>query len=126
VWLPLGLRRKYPNAQRELGWQYLFPSKRLSVDPRETGEPIKRRHHLHADTLEKSVEAAVRKLGWTKQITPHTFRHSFATHLLETNHNIKTVQELLGHKDIRTTMIYLHVMEGGATDVRSPLDSLED
>jgi integrase len=126
VWLPNALRRKYRNAERELGWQYLFPAKSLSVDPREKGERIKRRHHVHVSSLEKSVKAAVRKSGLTKQITPHTFRHSFATHLLETGHNIKTVQDLLGHKDIRTTMIYLHVMEGGTTDVRSPLDLLDD
>jgi len=80
---------------------------------------------LHVNSLEKAVKAAVRETGLTKQITPHTFRHSFATHLLETGHNIKQVQELLGHKDIRTTMIYLHVMEGGTTGVRSPLDTLE-
>jgi len=125
VWLPLGLRRKYPNAELELGWQYLFPSFRLSVDPREKESRVKRRHHLHVNSLEKAVKAAVRETGLTKQITPHTFRHSFATHLLETGHNIKQVQELLGHKDIRTTMIYLHVMEGGTTGVRSPLDTLE-
>jgi len=125
VWLPPALRRKYPNAERELGWQYLFPSKTLSVDPRERGERIRRRHHLHVSSLENAVKAAVRRSGLTKQITPHTFRHSFATRLLETNHNIRQVQELLGHKDIQTTMIYLDVMEGGTTDVRSPLDTLE-
>jgi integrase len=123
--LPPALRRKYPNAERELAWQFLLPSKTLSVDPREQGKRVQRRHHLHVSSLEKAVKSAVRKSGLTKRITPHTFRHSFATHLLETGHNIKQVQELLGHKDIRTTMIYLHVMEGGTTGVRSPLDSLE-
>jgi integron integrase len=125
VWIPPALRRKYPNAERELGWQYLFPSKRLSVDPREKGEGIQRRHHVHVDSLEKAVKQAAHDLHLTKQIVPHTFRHSFATRLLETGHNIKQVQELLGHKDIRTTMIYLHVMESGTTNVVSPLDSLE-
>jgi len=125
VWLPPALRRKYPNAEREVGWQYLFPSVRLSVDPREKGSGIKRRHHVHVDSLEKVVKQAVRDSGLTKQIVPHTFRHSFATRLLETGHNIRQVQELLGHKDIRTTMIYLHVMESGTTNVRSPLDLLD-
>jgi integron integrase len=125
VWLPRALRRKYPNADRELGWQYMFPSHRLSVDPRDKAEGIKRRHHLHVDSLQKAVKEAVRRAGLTKQITPHTFRHSFATRLLETGNNIKQVQELLGHKDIRTTMIYLHVMESATADVVSPLDMLE-
>ena len=123
VWLPQALRRKYPNAERELGWQYLFASPRLSVDPREP-QAGKRRHHIHVDSLEKAIKAAVRASGLTKRITAHTLRHSFATHLLETGHNIKKVQDLLGHRDIRTTMIYLHVMESGTTDVRSPLDAL--
>ena len=100
-----------------MGWQYLFPSKRLSVDPREKGEGIQRRHHVHVDSLEKAIKQATRDLGLTKQIVPHTFRHSFATRLLETGHNIKQVQELLGHKDIRTTMIYLHVMESGTRGI---------
>jgi integron integrase len=126
VWLPRALRRKYPNAERELGWQYLFPSNRLSVDPREKKEGIKRRHHIHMSSVEKAVKSAVQRTGLTKRITCHTFRHSFATRLLETGHNVKTVQDLLGHKDIRTTMIYLHVMESGTTDVRSPLDLLDD
>ena len=108
---------------RELGWQYLFASPRLSVDPREP-QAGKRRHHIHVDSLEKAIKAAVRASGLTKRITAHTLRHSFATHLLETGHNIKKVQDLLGHRDIRTTMIYLHVMESGTTDVRSPLDAL--
>ena len=125
VWLPTALRRKYPNAERELGWQYLFPSNRLSIDPREPQERVRRRHHVHVDSVQKAIRAAVRKSGLTKRVTPHVFRHSFATHLLEHGENIRTVQELLGHKDIQTTMIYLHVMEGGTTDVRSPLDLLD-
>lgn len=125
VWLPTALRRKYPNAERELGWQYIFPSSRLSVDPRERQERIRRRHHVHVDSVQKAIRAAVKKSGLTKRVTPHVFRHSFATHLLENGENIRTVQELLGHKDVRTTMIYLHVMEGGTTDVRSPLDLLD-
>jgi len=126
VWLPTALRRKYPNAERELGWQYLFPSSRLSVDPREREEKIRRRHHAHVDSLEKAIRSAATQSGLTKRVTPHVFRHSFATHLLENGENIRKVQELLGHKDIQTTMIYLHVMEGGTTDVRSPLDLLEE
>jgi integron integrase len=126
VWLPPALRRKYPNADRELGWQYLFPSNRLSIDPREHEERIRRRHHVHVDSLQKAIRAAALKAGLTKRVTPHVFRHSFATHLLEHGENIRKVQELLGHKDIQTTMIYLHVMEGGTTDVCSPLDLLED
>jgi integron integrase len=125
VWLPTALRRKYPNAERELGWQYLFPSNRLSVDPREPQERVRRRHHVHVDSVQKAIRAAVKKSGLTKRVTPHVFRHSFATHLLENGENIRTVQELLGHKDVRTTMIYLHVMEGGTTDVQSPLDLLD-
>jgi site-specific recombinase XerD len=124
--LPTALRRKYPNAERELGWQYLFPSKRLSIDPRERETKIRRRHHAHVDSLQKAVRAAVKDSGLTKRVTPHVSRHSFATHLLENGENIRTVQELLGHKNIATTMIYLHVMEGGATSVRSPLDCLDE
>jgi integron integrase len=124
VWLPPALRRKYPNAELELGWQYLFPSRTLSIDPREKQARVKRRHHVNVSSFDKAIKAAVRKSGLTKRITPHTFRHSFATHLLEMGHNVKQVQDLLGHKDIRTTMIYLHVMEGGTTGVRSPLDAL--
>jgi len=126
VWLPTALRRKYPNAERELGWQYLFPANRLSIDPREPQDRIRRRHHIHVDSVQKAIRAAAKKSGLTKRVTPHVFRHSFATHLLENGDNIRTVQELLGHKDIQTTMIYLHVMEGGTTNVRSPLDLLED
>jgi integron integrase len=124
VWLPPALRRKYPNAERELGWQYLFPSRQLSIDPREKADRVRRRHHVNVSSFDKAIKTAVRRSGLTKRITAHSFRHSFATHLLEMGTNIKKVQELLGHKDIRTTMIYLHVMEGGLTNVRSPLDAL--
>jgi site-specific recombinase XerD len=97
----------------------------LSIDPREREEQIRRRHHAHVNSLQKAIRAAAKLSGLTKRVTPHVFRHSFATHVLETGENIRKVQELLGHKDIQTTMIYLHVMEGGTTDVRSPLDLLE-
>jgi integron integrase len=120
VYLPFALERKYPNANREWGWQYVFPAKRRSKDPR-TG--VTRRHHIHESTLQKAVRKAARLAGITKPINCHTFRHSFATHLLESGYDIRTVQELLGHKDVRTTMIYTHVLNRGAMAVRSPLDS---
>ena len=123
VELPYALARKYPNADREWGWQYVYPSDRPSRDPRSGAW---RRHHLDESYLQDAVRAAVRKLGIEKLAGCHTFRHSFATHLLENGENIRKVQELLRQKDIQTTMIYLHVMEGGTTDVRSPLDLLED
>jgi integron integrase len=120
VYLPLALERKYPNANREWGWQYVFPAKRRSEDPR-TG--VTRRHHIHESTLQKAVRKAAQLAGITKPINCHTFRHNFATHLLESGYDIRTVQELLGHKDVRTTMIYTHVLNRGAMVVRSPLDS---
>jgi integron integrase len=119
VYLPFALERKYPNAHREWGWQYIFPAKRRSQDPR-TG--VTRRHHIHESTLQKAVRKAARLAGITKPINCHTFRHSFATHLLESGYDIRTVQELLGHKDVRTTMIYTHVLNRGPLAVRSPLD----
>jgi integron integrase len=120
VYLPYALARKYPNADKEWIWQYVFPSKRLSVDPR-TG--IVRRHHISESSLQKAVREAARRAGIDKRVTCHTLRHSFATHLLQNGYDIRTVQELLGHKDVRTTMIYTHVLQRGGLAVRSPLDT---
>lgn len=119
VYLPFALERKYPNANREWGWQYGFPSKSLSKDPR-TGQI--RRHHFHENSLQKAIKAAVQMAGIHKRVSCHTLRHSFATHLLEKGYDIRTVQELLGHKDVSTTMIYTHVLNRGGMAVRSPLD----
>jgi integron integrase len=121
VYLPDALARKYPNACREWGWQYVFPSSKRSVDPRSGAV---RRHHQDENTLQRAVGAAVRRAGLIKPGSCHTFRHSFATHLLENGYDIRTVQELLGHQDVRTTMIYTHVMNKGGKGVRSPLDSI--
>lgn len=123
VWLPEALHVKYPHADRETGWQYVFPSKRLSRDPR-SGDRMLRRHHVHESRLQQVVRQAVREAGITKRVTCHTFRHSFATHLLEAGNDIRTVQELLGHKNVATTMIYTHVLKRGACGVQSPLDRL--
>ncbi|HJQ70991.1 MAG TPA: integron integrase [Blastocatellia bacterium] len=119
VHLPNALARKYRQADREWCWQYVFPSAKRSVDPR-TG--VVRRHHLNEKSLQRAVGEAVRKAGIAKPASCHTFRHSFATHLLEDGYDIRTVQELLGHSDVRTTMIYTHVMNRGARAVKSPVD----
>jgi len=121
VFLPFALECKYPHADKEWIWEYVFPSDRLSADPRTL---IVRRHHLDESGLQKAVRAAARLAGISKPVSPHTFRHCFATHLLENGYDIRTVQELLGHKDVKTTMIYTHVMNRGALAVRSPLDGL--
>jgi len=119
VHLPYALGRKYPNAEREWIWQYVFPANRLSVDPRSDAV---RRHHIHESSLQKAVRAAAQATGIPKRVSPHVFRHSFATHLLEAHYDIRTIQELLGHKDVKTTMIYTHVLNRGGLAVRSPLD----
>jgi integrase len=113
--LPYALERKYPNANKEWGWQYVFPSERLSADPR-TGDT--HRHHLDESGLQKAVREAARLAKIVKPVGPHTFRHSFATHLLQANYDIRTVQELLGHKDVKTTMIYTHVLNRGGLAAR--------
>ena len=106
-------------AAREWIWQFVFPSPRLSVDPRSA---VIRRHHVSRNALQRAVRQAAQLADIQKRVTPHTFRHSFATHLLETGYDIRTVQELLGHKDVKTTMIYTHVLNRGPLAVRSPLD----
>ena len=147
VWLPEGLARKYPGAAREWGWQWVFPAKGLAADPAERTSPRPsphssaergeggkaerqlrptvqlRRHHVKEDTIQRAVKAAASRAGLAKVVTPHTLRHSFATHLLENGYDIRTVQDLLGHKNVATTQIYTHVMQKPGIGVRSPLDN---
>ncbi|MDB2526555.1 integron integrase [Mariniblastus sp.] len=132
VHLPNAFAKKSLSAGRSLSWQYIFPSHRLSRDPRSVTHHHPagldslqiRRHHLHADGIQKSLRKATQKAGIQKRVTCHTLRHSFATHLLEDGYDIRTIQELLGHNDVRTTMIYTHVASTGATGVKSPFDRL--
>lgn len=119
AWMPQALARKYPGAASKLGWQFIFPSREPAVDP-QTG--IIRRHHHHPDTIRKQIKRAVVALGINKVCGPHTFRHSFATRLLEAGYDIRTVQELLGHSDVSTTQRYLHVLNRGGVGVISPVD----
>jgi len=119
VYLPYAIERKYPNAEYEWDWQYVFPATKISTDPRSG---IQRRHHLYDTVIQKAVKQAIRNAGIVKNASCHTFRHSFATHLLESGYDIRTIQELLGHKNVETTMIYTHVINQGGKGVRSPAD----
>ena len=121
VYLPHALARKSPHAATDWGWQYVFPARDISVDPRSG---VARRHHVDPSVINKAIKVAVRRAGLTKPITAHTFRHSFATHLLQRGTDIRTIQELLGHNDVATTMIYTHILQQGGQGVPSPLDDL--
>jgi integron integrase len=121
VWLPYALARKFPKAAKEFNWHYVFPSIQLSVDPQSQKL---RRHHIHETSIQKAIKATSQQLGFEKHVTCHTLRHSFATHLLQRGADIRTVQEQLGHSDLRTTQIYTHVLEHGANAVRSPLSDI--
>jgi len=120
VWIPEAIERKIPTAPRAWGWQWIFPASSRWKEP----GGLERRHHLHESVVQRAVKNAAREAGLDKRVTCHTFRHSFATHLLERGHDIRTVQELLGHRDVTTTMIYTHVLQYGARGVRSPLDAM--
>ena len=121
--LPTALAKKYPNAETEWQWQFVFPSTTLSRNPRGDNEKLYR-YHLHESTIQRAVKKAAKQTKIAKRVNPHTFRHSFATHLLEAGYDIRTIQELLGHKDVKTTMIYTHVANRGVLGIRSPLDEL--
>lgn len=121
VALPDALDRKYPKADKEWGWQWVFPASQISVDPRSG---IQRRHHLHESVLQRALKEAARTVDLTKPANPHILRHSFATHLLGAGYDIRTIQELLGHRDVSTTMIYTHVLNRGGRGVASPADRL--
>ncbi len=121
VFLPDAIARKYPGADREWGWQYAFPAEHLSADPRSG---VQRRHHLHETVIQRALRQATHDLGISRRVGCHTFRHSFATHLLEEGYDIRTIQELLGHRHVKTTMIYTHVLNRGGRGVRSPADLL--
>jgi len=122
VCLPQALARKYTNAGKEWGWQYVFPSHKISLDPRNN---VMRRHHMDPSSLDRAIKRAVKLAGIIKRVSSHTFRHSFATHLLQTGTDIRTIQSLLGHNDVSTTMIYTHVLRQGGQGVKSPLDTLK-
>lgn len=122
VYLPHALERKYPNTAHEWGWQYVFPARNVSVDPRSG---LVRRHHVEPNVINKAIKSAVKRVGITKHVSAHTFRHSFATHLLQRGTDIRTIQALLGHRDVATTMIYTHILQQGGEGVPSPLDDLD-